>query len=236
MGGIVGFSEPGRHHSQSPQSQYEMRNHRVLENDVDVNAIFESAKPAGFTRLSVKGLVDMEMSLDQHNQLFAPAHGVEHEQLKSELWNQTYNTMTNHAIFFLHKGALARDSRSHIGLAHTLSTKTTEYSISRSQELRIVFNVANTGEATWLHTNSEIFGIVRLASHLYDATGNLLSVDFSRDSIPEDVRPGAGVEALATIRIDQPGTYRLGFDLVAEGVTWFETLGSKPCYVTVTVR
>jgi ubiquinone/menaquinone biosynthesis C-methylase UbiE len=30
-GGVAGFSEPGRGHSQSPQSQYEMRNYRVLE-------------------------------------------------------------------------------------------------------------------------------------------------------------------------------------------------------------
>jgi hypothetical protein len=110
-----------------------------------------------------------------------------------------------------------------------------KYSVSRSQELRIVFNATNTGEATWLHTNSEIFGIVRLASHLYDGAGDLLSVDFSRDDLPNDVRKGGSVEAVATIRIDSPGSYRLGFDLVAEGVTWFENLGSKPAYVDVLV-
>src|SRR5580765_1350707 len=47
-GGIAGFNEPGKRHSQSPQSQYEMQNHKVLENDVDVNDIFEYARPAGF--------------------------------------------------------------------------------------------------------------------------------------------------------------------------------------------
>jgi ubiquinone/menaquinone biosynthesis C-methylase UbiE len=33
-GGIAGFSEPGRFHSQSPQSQYVMKNYTALENDI----------------------------------------------------------------------------------------------------------------------------------------------------------------------------------------------------------
>jgi SAM-dependent methyltransferase len=46
-GGIAGFSEPGRYHSRAPQSQYDMRNHRVLENDIDLNEIFSLAESAG---------------------------------------------------------------------------------------------------------------------------------------------------------------------------------------------
>lgn len=105
--------------------------------------------------------------------------------------------MTNRAVFFLHKGPLARDSRSHIGLAHSLSTRRLQYSTLAAQPLRIVFAATNTGDATWLHANSQIFGIVRLASHLYEASGNLLSVDFSRDPIPKDVSPGETIEATA---------------------------------------
>ena len=118
-GGLAGFSEPGQRHSQSPQSQYEMSNYRVLENDIDVNDIFQLAQAAGFTELTLKVVSDMEMSLSQHNVLFGKPGDA--ESLQSELWNQTYNAMHNRAIFFLHKGPLARDSRSHIGLAHAIS-------------------------------------------------------------------------------------------------------------------
>jgi len=33
-GGIAGLSEPGMHHSKSPHTQFEMRHHRVLKNDI----------------------------------------------------------------------------------------------------------------------------------------------------------------------------------------------------------
>jgi hypothetical protein len=33
----------------------------------------------------------------------------------------------------------------------------------------------------------------------------------------------------------EPGSFRLAFDVVAEGVSWLETLGSKPAIVDVQV-
>ncbi|MBN2006216.1 MAG: class I SAM-dependent methyltransferase [Anaerolineae bacterium] len=53
-GGIVGFSEPGIHHSQQPQSQYEMRNFSVLENDILLDEINILATEVGFRDLRVK--------------------------------------------------------------------------------------------------------------------------------------------------------------------------------------
>jgi hypothetical protein len=101
------------------------------------------------------------------------------ETLKSEIWNDTYNTMFNRSIFFLHKGALVRDSRGHIGLAHVISIDQTDYVIPQGQPLRLTFRLANTGQAHWLNTNSQIFGLVRLASHLTDSSG-ISSTSFSR--------------------------------------------------------
>ena len=235
-GGIAGFSEPGRSHSRSPQSQYEMFNHRVLENDIDVNGIFARAQAAGFTRLSLQVALDMEMSLPEHNILFAPPHGGDHESVKAELWNQTHNTMTNRAIFFLHKGTARRDSRSHQGLAHTLTATNTRYAGVAGHPIEMSFVLSNTGDAIWLATNDEIFGIVRLGAHLYDAHGKLLSVDFFRHDLAADVVPGQRLELTVPVTFESPGTYTLLFDLVAEGVTWFENVGSKPASVVVSVK
>ena len=84
-GRYCGFSEPGRRHSSSPQSQYEMQNHKVLENDIDVNEIFACAQTVGFSRLSLRVATDMEMSIEEHDTLFAPPHGDAHERLKARV-------------------------------------------------------------------------------------------------------------------------------------------------------
>ena len=229
-GGIAGFSEPGQGHSRTPQSQYEMSNYCVLENDIDVNEIFRFAQTAGFTDLSVKAVSDMEMSLSQHNLLFGQSGDT--ETLRSELWNQTYNAMHNRAIFFLHKGPLARDSRSHVGLAHVIRIDKTDHVLEAGQALRLSVTITNTGTASWLNTNSQIFGIVRLATHLYDGDGKLMEIDFSRHELPVPVSPGETITMSVEEHLPGSGRYRLAFDLVAEGVMWFENVGSKPIMIT----
>jgi hypothetical protein len=142
--------------------------------------------------------------------------------------------MTNRAIFFLHKGPLARDSRSHVGLAHLLRVEQAQYVVPNGEPLRVNVTITNTGEASWLHRNTAIFGTVRLAAHLYDADGGLLNVDFSRHELPAPVKAGQTIHMTVEERLPGPGSYRLGFDLVSEGVTWFENVGSQPVYVTAT--
>ncbi len=62
-GGIVGFSEPGPAHSQSPQAQEEMRTHKVLENDIRLDEIRALAYDMGFTDLRVKLVLDPNLDL-----------------------------------------------------------------------------------------------------------------------------------------------------------------------------
>lgn len=232
-GGIAGFSEPGREHSRSPQSQYEMAHHRVLENDIDLNAIFAEAQPAGFTALTVKVIADMEIPLDDYNRIY---DGREKEPLRAEIWNQTYNAMFNRSVFFLHKGPLRLDSRSHVGLAHALTPGGTTFTVRSGEALSIGFTLQNTGTAAWLNTNSEIFGIVRLGSHLFHEDGRLISIDHSRHDLPRAVESGEVLDLRADVPLPvERGRYRLVFDLVAEGVAWFENLGSRAIAVSVDV-
>jgi hypothetical protein len=144
--------------------------------------------------------------------------------------------MHNRAIFFLHKGPLARDSRSHIGLAHVIRIDKTDDVLEAGQALRLSVTITNTGEASWLSTNSQIFGIVRLATHLYDGDGKLIDIDFSRHELPAPVSPGETITMSVEEYLPGSGRYRLAFDLVAEGVMWFENVGSTPIMVTARVR
>jgi SAM-dependent methyltransferase len=234
-GGVLGMSEPGRHHSRSPQSQYEMRNHKVLENDIDLGQIFRSAKDAGFTALTVKALADAEVSLDDYHAMFDTGAAA-HEVVKENVWRRVVDTTSTRSIFFLHKGPLLLDSRGHVGLAHEITAVTKVASVAPGERFTLTFDIRNTGTARWLHQNTEIFGIVRLASHLMRANGDLIDLDFSRHDLPASVDPGEGVRMSVDIQLQQPGDYNLVFDLVAEGVTWFENAGSKPVTIPVAVR
>ena len=231
-GGIAGFSEPGRNHSQTPQSQYEMKNHKALENDINVDEIFSIAQKAGFTDFSCKVLCNMELSLNQYDLLFKEE---DKKALKDDIWNNIHDTMFNRNIFFLYKGKFIPDSRSHIGLAHSIEIKKENYSVKRGRKLKLSFKISNTGEAKWLNTGLANIGIVRLASHLYDSDKNLISVDFSRDDLPKSVMPGETISHKIFLELPGRGSYRLVFDMVSDGVTWFENVGSKPVYITVHV-
>ena len=78
--------------------------------------------------------------------------------------------------------------------------------------------------------------LVRLGAQLCAADGTILNRDHARAWLPQTLAPGDR----ADVRIDvptpeQPGRYALKFDLVSEGIDWFERCGSattvKPLWV-----
>jgi hypothetical protein len=74
--------------------------------------------------------------------------------------------------------------------------------------------------------------LVRLGAQLCREDGSLINLDFARSRLPGPIGPGQS----ADIAIDLPpiaerGRYQLKFDLVSEGVEWFEKCGS-PTTVT----
>ena len=228
-GGIAGFSEPGREHSRHPQAQYEMRNHAVLENDVDLNEIFRLAQRAGFTDIRVRLLTNTEAGLEAYNALFA----VDDEPLRRQLWADTRTTTFNRSIFFLDKGVSLQDSRSAAGLKHSLRIAGVAERSASAEPIRIDLVLTNTGSATWLHTSSGIHGVVRLGAHLYERDGRLVDVDHSRHFLPRSVAPGEEIAMSVEIHLPDARPYTLTFDLVAEGVAWFENVGSSPVRLDV---
>ena len=235
-GGVLGMSEPGRRHSASAQSQYEMANHRVLENDIDSAAIFIDAQAAGFTSLKVKAVSDQELTLEEYNHLFDEP-GPAGDAVKARIVAGVERTTFDRSIFFLAKGPLALDSRGHVGLAHRITAEADSVEMVPERMTELAFVLENVGRARWLATNIEIFGTVRLASHLFSADGSLLELDFSRHPLPMDVAPGDSIRITIDLPpIAQTGRYRLAFDLVSEGVTWFENVGSACADVWISVN
>ena len=68
---------------------------------------------------------------------------------------------------------------------------------------------------------------MRLGAQLCREDGSLINLDFARARLPGPIGPGqtANIE-IELPPIPTPGRYTLKFDLVNEGVEWFEKCGS----------
>ncbi len=79
--------------------------------------------------------------------------------------------------------------------------------------------------------------LVRLGAQLCREDGTLINLDFARARLPGPIGPGQSADiAIELPPITERGRYALKFDLVSEGVEWFEKCGSptttKPLTVT----
>jgi len=91
----------------------------------------------------------------------------------------------------------------------------------------------NRGSTAWQAVSRSGIGHVTLGVQLLDDGGRLLTRDYHRVPLPRDVAAGSSLDVSFNCPApDASGSYKLKFDLVAEGVTWFEVAGSP----TVTSR
>jgi hypothetical protein len=79
--------------------------------------------------------------------------------------------------------------------------------------------------------------LVRLGAQLCTADGTLIDRDYARAWLPRDLPPGDETEIPIDLTApDKPGRYSLKFDLVSEGVDWFEKSGSETTLKGLWVR
>jgi Radical SAM superfamily/Iron-sulfur cluster-binding domain len=79
--------------------------------------------------------------------------------------------------------------------------------------------------------------LVRLGAQLGDASGAIINRDFARAWLPETLGPGGVLDVPIEIPApEQPGRYTLKFDLVSEGIDWFEHCGSETTVKKLLVR
>ena len=236
-GGIAGFSEPGPHHSRSPTSQSEMRNYRVLEDDVDIHKIWSAANKAGFGRiqLAVFPATLYLLTLPEFDEYLA---GGKQNERFAEL---TRREMEGRRVFFMQKGAQppTYDSRSRAGLAAKVDVTLRAESVKAGEAVEARVVVTNTGKATWLPHGTKP-GAVWLGCNLLGPAGRVAGYDCPRHALtPGDGRPVAPGETLTLdVKIPAPpkGSHVLEFDLVSEAVAWFATVGSEPARVNVEVK
>ena len=70
--------------------------------------------------------------------------------------------------------------------------------------------------------------LVRLGAQLCAEDGTLINRDFARSDLPRTIAPGEATPvSLKFPAVPTAGTYMIKFDLVSEGVDWFERCGSQ---------
>jgi hypothetical protein len=108
--------------------------------------------------------------------------------------------------------------------------------IQRGGALAVRAQLTNRGSATWPAASRSGSGHVTLGVQLLDAAGRLVGRDYHRVPLPGDVPPGMTVALdFSCPAPDSPGPCILKFDMVAEGVTWFEPVGSSVVTKKITV-
>jgi MoaA/NifB/PqqE/SkfB family radical SAM enzyme len=151
---------------------------------------------------------------DAFSRRFAPG-SADYERLRHEIWDT--NNLGN-AI----PGAMPRAQIAVRGTWPGLPVLA-----RRGRTVRVRTRVRNLSTRAYPKVASYGRRLVRLGAQLCDRTGSVTERDYARAWLPHDL--AAGQEAAVTIEIaapDVPGRYHLKFDLVSEGIDWFEACGS----------
>ncbi len=107
-------------------------------------------------------------------------------------------------------------------------------SLAAGQVTPVTLHMKNVGDKTWSPAGDNP---VHVGYRWLDASGQpLTEVQDHRTALPRVVAPGREIALGATLAAPRkPGSYRLRWDLVAEGITWFAEADGEPLTVPVSV-
>ncbi|MGE0310863.1 MAG: class I SAM-dependent methyltransferase [Lautropia sp.] len=228
-GGIASFSEPGPRHSLTAESQREMRQHKVIENDVVIEALWDAAQAAGFTDVYFSLQTEAPVRLGYEAFRSMRAQGLDDESTATLL---AHVASHNRDVTFMHlvRGTPERpDSRTRDGLVGELRVASAESTRmpDGSARMRIRLDVRNPSDRTWRRSGAAR-GCVNLGVHLLDRAGNRVRPDHHRHHfLAADLAPGASSTTLLEVPIPADiDEAVLEIDLVSEHVCWFSQNGS----------
>jgi len=212
-GGIASFFEPGPNHSRHPQSQAEMRQYGVIERDIDIGRIWNSAQQAGFIDIKLARYLP-EPSLVGLGEFDAMLAGPTTLDLGT--------AYANVRPFFLYKaGSRDLDSRFGRGLVARI-----EASLTRDT---LHIELTNIGEALWLPSNRKKGGVC-ITSKLLDEENRVLEAHYCNWwVIDRDIAPGEKFVADVEVPAPPRKGLRLSLGLVADRVAHFDGPGNTPC-------
>ncbi len=250
--GVVFFSEPGAGHSSQPGSVAASRNYGVLEKEVLIDQFMDECLAAGFADVRLHPITNvmplfvldrtewrqwtryaaskrpfraMEKMWRSVLELFGlgKGHILFEEAFAIRLARELEPIVETHPIMTAHCSPFVRPERVVDLAAIELVDAPPRARAASTMLMRV--RVTNTGSTTW----NEASGEVRLGVQLANAENHVIDRDYVRHPLPDSVRPGQRCEVEVPISLPaSSGSCRLKFDLVREGVRWFESAGSEP--------
>jgi hypothetical protein len=135
--------------------------------------------------------------------------------------------MRDHPVVVASKRPLAPEDRKDWAARITIDALTQQ--VVRGGAIRGKITVQNAGRWSWRPTSPHGLGHVAVGIQLLDERDGLINRDFRRVPLTQDIYAGDS----RSLDIDCPaplatGNYRLKLDVVAEGLAWFEDVGSTP--------
>lgn len=108
---------------------------------------------------------------------------------------------------------------------------------SGSEDRQVTVQVKNMGGALWPKVTQSGRRLIRLGAQLYNCDKALIDLNYARAFLNHDIAN----KQKDTITIDlpstpKPGNYFLKFDMVSEGIDWFENGGSPVIWVPFNVQ
>ena len=237
-GGRAVFSEPGTAHAGHGLSAFRVREESVIEKSVHLPLVRRHAIAAGFTRMRVVPLRSADAYAFDYTASAADAASLE------ALWVETMrHSPKEHARFVLYKGDNPPDDT--LLPAHQF----VERLGARIELARIIgvavagaefvdrLRITNTGSVTWRARGRRFGGQVTAGLKVCDRSSSVLREELGRTPLSGDVAPGNTIEIDMHVVADlEPGEYQLRYDMVVEGVTWFEFQGSQCARRTLAVQ
>lgn len=237
-GGRAVFSEPGTAHAVQPLSQFRMREETVVEKAVSLPLVRRLALEAGFTRMRVVPLRSAGSYVFDYGACAADRPALR------RMWDETLrHSASEKARFVLHKGddppadtlLPAHRLTGRLG-ARIIAVRATP-SVAAGEPFTDRLRITNTGTVTWSARGRRFGGQVTCGLKICDLEGKVLREDLGRTPLSRDVVPGDEISIdLSVTGVPEAGRYELRYDMVVEGVTWFEFQGSSCLRRTLDVR
>jgi len=232
--GVVGMSEPGTGHADTEQSRQEVERFGVLENELVVEDVAALARSCGFA--------DVRLIVSSPSSPFEIAAEDLGPFLRGKgftrYWNAVGDAMTSGHYILLYKGDSRPTTRHPKAVGARIAVRGAARPVPAGvgQSVKVRVSLSNPAETRWLAGERPRGGWTRLGAHLYRGE-ELVDFDWLRVELPHDVGQYESVTVDAALPpLEQPGRYRVVFDLVIEGTAWLAERGSRTAEITLDVR
>jgi hypothetical protein len=253
--GVAVFSEPGVGHASKPWSVTASQDFGVLEQEIHIEPFIATCEAAGFPHVYVCPISyvipEFELtrtewrSWQQLPRTKRPLRAVEkmsraliemvgggknsilfEEAFAMRLVRLLQVPVEEHPFIIAAKSAERRRHRAKYSAVIKIESFPAE-AVAGGPVLATV-SVTNHGASAWRAGSASNTGQVRLGIQLLDHDAHLVVRDFARCELPHDVPPGGSASIGARFAAPgEAGSFRIKFDLVAEGVCWFEPSGTQ---------